>query len=95
MSSMTAAERASLVAAYQRVRRRGDARRVFDSAEAFAALADLQQARLRDLNELVEEVIRAQAVDRQRWLNSLPGTARAVELYRLIKKDYPERLHRF
>ena len=88
-------ERAAHATEFQGISRRDDARRVLDNAAAFAALPASQQERLRELNFMCEKVIREQATDRQRWLNSIPGQARALELYRLIKRDHPERLRRF
>ena len=87
--------RAAIVADYQEINRRSDARRVLESVAEFAALPAAQQERLRELNALSEEVLREQAADRRRWLRSLPGSTRGLELYRLLKKDYPERLQRF
>ena len=93
--ALTPNMRAVVVADYQEINRRGDARRVLNNIAAFAALPAAQQERLRELNALSEEVLREQATDRQRWLRSLPGSSRALELYRLLKTDYPERLRRF
>lgn len=90
--ALAPAERAAHLADFRDIDRRADARRILDNAAAFSALPASRQDRLRELNYLCDEVIREQAADRQRWLNSIPARARALELYRLIKRDHPERL---
>ena len=93
--AMTPARRASITAEFQRVTRRADAHAVLDNAAEFAALTAVEKDRLRDLNALSEEVLRDQQPVRRRWLGGLPADARALELYRVLKEDYADRLRRF
>lgn len=91
----TPTRRASIAAEFQRVTRRADARAVLNNAAEFAALTPAEQDRLRDLNTLIEEALRDQQPVRRRWLGGLPADARALELYRLLKEGYADRLRRF
>ncbi len=92
---MTPAARSEFIAQYEALLRRSDAPQILAGAAEFAGLAPAHQRRLRDLNALLARAAAEQPPVQRRWLESLPGDARAVELMRILRSDYKPELQQF
>lgn len=87
--------RSDYIRVYSELSHRPDSPHVLASCDAFGALADDQKAQLRELADLMSNVIRSSPPGVAAWMRSLPGEARALAVYQALAKDEPERLARF
>ena len=90
--ALSEADRAGWIQLYRTIAQRPDAEEVWGRTRRFAGLPDGEKQRLGALYAVLYEVLESLPAPRQAALRSLPETARADAVYKILEAERPGRL---
>jgi hypothetical protein len=90
--ALSEADRTTWIELYRTISRRPDSEEVWGRARRFAGLPDGEKQRLGALYAVLREVLEGLPAPRRAALRSLPETARADAVYKILETEMPGRL---